>query len=550
MVMVGPPADTELTGANRSAAALASSQEAALAVLMSLARPVGNTAEAEPGPARRRALRRLPWPLLAVLAVQAALSARLVWSNTAFQDEALYLWAGRLEISHVLHGTPIPPFATYFSGAPVVYPVVGALANGIGGLAAARLLSLCFMLAATSLLWTTASALYGRRPAFFACALWAFLGPTLHLGAFATFDAMSLCLVALATWCTVRAGERRDETGWMLASAGALALANATAYSSGIFDPAVVMTAVLTAYPVPGGKYAIMRGMSLLAYTATALILLVTVGGGYYVTGIASTVLSRAAGSDPPITVLTSSWAWTGTIMAGALAGLLACMACEHGLPRRLLLAVFAGAGLLVPLEQARIHTLTSLDKHADIGAWFAAVAAGYAAAKIIGALPARPMRAAACAVGAATLVFPVRLATAQGREFFSYPNAAMFVLAFRPMADRITGPVLAEDPSIAEYYTAAGAQWKRWSSTRSLLLPSGRDVLRVRVGDQGSPAAYARFLARGYFSLVALNFTATPDLDRLISADLTHDPRYRVVATIPYGRRNYVIWQRRGAGT
>jgi len=125
-----------------------------------------------------------------------------------------------------------------------------------------------------------------------------------------------------------------------------------------------------------------------------------------------------------------------------------------------------------------------------------------------------------------------------------------MFVLAFRPMADRISGPVLAEDPSIGEYYSAAGAQWKRWSSTRSLLLPSGRDVLRVPVGDQGSPAAYAQFVARGYFCLVALNFTATPGLDRLISADLARDPRYRVVATIPYGRSNYVIWERRGAST
>ena len=40
---------------------------------------------------------RVPWPLLAVLAVQAALSATLVGARTAFGDEALYLSAGHLE---------------------------------------------------------------------------------------------------------------------------------------------------------------------------------------------------------------------------------------------------------------------------------------------------------------------------------------------------------------------------------------------------------------------------------------------------------------------
>ena len=95
----------------------------------------------EPAPhAPRRPITRQGWLLLAVLAVQAALSLRLVWSNTAFQDEALYLWAGHLEWSHWLYGAPMPAFQNYFSGAPVVYPTLGALADTYGGLASARLL--------------------------------------------------------------------------------------------------------------------------------------------------------------------------------------------------------------------------------------------------------------------------------------------------------------------------------------------------------------------------------------------------------------------------
>src|SRR5580692_2297360 len=180
---------------------------------------------------RQTARLRLPagWALLAVLAVQTVLSLRLVRADTAFQDEALYLWAGHLEWAHLLHGAPLPQFPAYFSGAPVIYPPLGALAG-------ARILSLVFMLGATVALWFTADRLFGRRASFFAAALFAVLGPTLHLGAFATYDAMALFLLALATWLVVRAGERQDATGWMIAAGAALALANATAYSSALFD--------------------------------------------------------------------------------------------------------------------------------------------------------------------------------------------------------------------------------------------------------------------------------------------------------------------------
>ncbi len=76
----------------------------------------------------------------------------------------------------------------------VIYPPLGAAADGLGGLAGARVLSLAFMLGATMLLWGAAARLFGRRASFFAAALFALLGTTLHLGVFATTDAMSLFL--------------------------------------------------------------------------------------------------------------------------------------------------------------------------------------------------------------------------------------------------------------------------------------------------------------------------------------------------------------------
>ena len=163
----------------------------------------GRPRPAQPAPPGRRP--GPAWPLLVVLAVQAVLSLRLVWSATAFQDEALYLRAGHLEWAHWLHQAPVPAFPAYFSGAPVLYPPLAAAAGSLGGLAAARLLSLCLMLGVTGLLWATTARLYGRRAALLASGLFATLAGTQFLGAFATFDALALFLLALAAWLAVRA---------------------------------------------------------------------------------------------------------------------------------------------------------------------------------------------------------------------------------------------------------------------------------------------------------------------------------------------------------
>ena len=178
------------------------------------------------------------WPLLVVLATQSILTLRLVRSDTAFQDEALYLWAGHLEWANVLHGTPLPQFPAFFSGAPVIYPPLGALADSIGGLTGARILSLVFMLGATVALWATASRLFGRRAAFFAAALFAVLGPDAapwlvrHLRRHVFVPGGSGGLAR-------RPGRRSAVTrpaGWWRPER-VLALANATSYSSALFDP-------------------------------------------------------------------------------------------------------------------------------------------------------------------------------------------------------------------------------------------------------------------------------------------------------------------------
>ncbi len=68
---------------------------------------------------------RLPLPL--ILLFQTIISL-LALRNTAFQDEALYLFAGRQILLTWMGKTAyLEPYGLYFSGYPSFYPVIGGL---------------------------------------------------------------------------------------------------------------------------------------------------------------------------------------------------------------------------------------------------------------------------------------------------------------------------------------------------------------------------------------------------------------------------------------
>ena len=141
----------------------------------------------------------------------------------------------------------------------------------------------------------------------------------------------------------------------------------------------------------------------------------------------------------------------------------------------------------------------------------------------------------AACVVA---LAFPVYLGAAQSQAFAtSWPNAAAFISVFRPLAAHSTGPMLVEDPSIAKYYLPSGHQWRRWSSTRNIVLPSGASTgTTTGIIAAGNAATFAYYIAHGYFAYVALNFTDTTALDHGLATELHHNPRYHTIDVVPYG--------------
>jgi putative flippase GtrA/glycosyltransferase involved in cell wall biosynthesis len=535
------------------------------------------TSGSEPGQPARRSRGRLLYPLAAICALQVGLSLTLVWSNTAYLDEADYLWVGRLELAHWLHGTSWPSTSAYrfLSGSPAIYPPVGAFADSIGGLAGARILSLVFMLGATILLCLTASRLIGRTGALIAAALWALSEPAMRL-AFATADPLSIFLTALAAWLIVQAGYRRHRGEFILAAALMLALANATAYWGLVIDPVVIAFAALAWLRVMRPQQSLSCTAWLTAAWALCFALVMTASHSW--PGLFSTLFApSAAGYQPMSSAMSGIWGYAGLIIGLAVIGALIILKSEHGsnfvLTGGLCFAVY----LFIDL---RYQTTWTIDKNLAYGVWFAAIAAGYAAGKLIRWVPgSRPQLAALCC--AAALVYPAATGWESAWErYHAWPDAQEFISALKPIEAHSPGHIYlpGREVNIAEYYSREGSDWTRWDAALSLdpaapqsswasyysgqlhdgnygvialfysttfssvKLPGG--ILLSHYGDQ----AYQELLG-----LVGDN-SGEPGLSALTSALEKDGQQYRLAAVGRYNTSNisgthdygiYAIWQR-----
>ena len=239
------------------------------------------------------------------------------------------------------------------------------------------------MLGTTTLLWSTASRLYGQRAALLSAALFATLAGTQFLGAFATYDAMALLLLALAAWLGVRcADSQRWTRAILLITTGVvLVAADAVKYATALFTPVVIVVVAMTVWRKHGRSAGLAAGLTVLGSWLLLVIAAITAGGPEYWQGISISTLARPQSSVPAEAILQRAYMWTSLILV--LAALGAVLAYRSEPRGKLLVPVLAAAGLLAPAEQARLHTAVSLQKHVVFGAWFAAIAAGYAMARL-----------------------------------------------------------------------------------------------------------------------------------------------------------------------
>jgi 4-amino-4-deoxy-L-arabinose transferase-like glycosyltransferase len=488
--------------------------------------------------------------LLGILLLQALLSIRL--HNTAFNDEALYLYIGRLQLDHLLQGTPVPPgFTEYFSGSPVLYPVLAAGVESVLGLAGARALSLLFMLGATALLYSLTRLLFNERAGLCAAAIFATTQSTLFLGNFATYDAAAIFLLALAAWIVVRTAPNSAIWACVLAAPVA-ALAVAVKYAALMFLPTVAMLAALAVFPHRRWRGLVLRGILLPAVTAAILTGALALAGDSYLHALRTTTTARAVGNATPLDLLLDSLAWGGGFLALALLGTVAYAwqermdevpgrkpAGNRSRPWRLALGLLlTGTALLAPAYQMHLHTSVSLHKHIGYGLLFTAPIAGVGLSRMVGAHFRYPQLAILAWV---TLL---ALGITQSQDLYhewadSTPMVATLKSQLKP-----EGRYLVESSAVPQYYLRAESTPDQWTSTYAITYVDRKG--RRLSGEAGYRAA----LRAAYFDVIVFDRTVTKELDDKLLRQLRTDGKYRLLAKLPYrnsyGSGSYQVWVKR----
>jgi hypothetical protein len=493
----------------------------------------------------RRRTRVSRFLLLCLLAFQALMSLRL--HNTAYMDEAQYLYSGHLELEHLLHGTPVPGnFTSLYSGSPVLYPVVAAALDQVGGLTAARLLSLAEMLSVTALLYSLSRRLFNERVALCAALLFCVTEPAIFLGNFATYDATSLFLLACAAWTMVRTAAFRWPVFLMAAPVAALAVA--VKYAGLLFVPTIAVLPLLACWPLRGRRV-LFYPLAFLAVVGGLLYAGLRLGGHAYVAAISSTTTNRAQGATPLTTLLRETAEWGGVIFVLALIGTAAYVWRDRTEPdesiaptgsrfRRLCLGVvLTGSALLAPAYQAHLHTDVSFQKHVGFGLFFAAPIAGLGLARVLGDHFRRPH----IAVAAWCVALVLGLVQAN-IIYLSWPNSSQFVQA---MSRYLTphGRYLVEESAVPIYYLLGhrDAQPGQFTSTFYIAYRDRKGALLT-----GSPG-YTAAVEAGYFRLVCYYGDSTPAVDAALGRALASTKAYYLAAEInvndTFSPGEYYVW-------
>jgi 4-amino-4-deoxy-L-arabinose transferase-like glycosyltransferase len=484
---------------------------------------------------------RTPWshlPLAIILLTQAVLALRL--SNTAFLDEATYLYAGHREIGLILHGQLTnDDYATYFSGAPFLYPVIGAVADALGGLAAARLVSLVLMLSATVCLYAATRHLFDRRSAEFAAALFALSGPALFMSHFATFDAPAVLLLSATFLAAVKSADRR---ALMLETAILAVAAVSFKYAAMVFIAPCIAVAAIAAVPRVGWRWALARGSVLAAITLTFAAAAALLAGSHVVTGVVTTTTARSADNVANSAILSRSALYVGAVLALAGLGALAYMISNgRTAPRRrsvrmALGVILACSALIAPLGDLRLHTLTSLEKHAGYGLLLAAPIAGLALSKLSGRSVWR--------TGIATLVAGAVACSGvyQARQFYAeWPDSSGLVAKINTLVTAPNQRILAEEDWVLKYYLQSKVTQYQWTDTYSMgyTTHDGKHLTGVD--------AYRAAIQDRYFDIIVFDYNVTSSLDAQLVPALAVSG-YQQVAKIPthtrFGPQSYLVWQ------
>jgi 4-amino-4-deoxy-L-arabinose transferase-like glycosyltransferase len=481
-----------------------------------------------------RMLSRLPLPLILLWQ---AITPLLALRNTAFADEALYLLAGQqIVLSWMGKTLYLEPYGLYFSGYPSFYPVIGGVLDFLGGLEAARLFSLLCMLVVTTCLYFVTIQFFDRKSALIAAFLFAGEGSVLYLGRLATYDALCLCLLALAMMLSLRAGKAASALT-LLVLGPLLLLGVAAKYAGLLFVPTVLALLAWWCWKHKGVMEMLVRLLiALFSLVASGFIAFLTMDK-QVLTGLSVTTTNRAFSTDAmPMVVIHHIVVMEGIFFGLGFLGLLLCG--RKRLPTGLLLL---GSALLVPLYHTYKGELVSLDKHLAFSMFFLAPLVGFAIASLASFLKQYALGLSwFAAVALCLLAFLLGLLQAQNL-YESWPSSTQLTAFLRQRVHMGTGHYLAEDFDVLRYYLKNETDKWQWTSL-DYFVYTDKDKR-----DLSGEAAYKAAIQDGYFDLIELNYGYHNALAIHIDQSLVASKHYDLIARIPfhnsYGDSYFWVW-------
>ncbi|MEU0002457.1 glycosyltransferase family 39 protein [Streptomyces microflavus] len=515
-----------------------------------------------------RRLRVARATLGAVLAVQALLAFRRPPAVSPF--EALSLVTGHAAMSGGAHEPWSVPGQ---AGAPRSYPVLAALADQLGGVDAARTVSLALMLLTTVLLYGLTTRLFNIRAGLCAAALFAVLPSTAVLGGSATPEAAGLCLLAAVAQLLV--GTDRAVRWAALCAVMAAGLAVFTQHWTALgLPPVLLLAAVRTAgsggrsgeragrrsraegdgrarrRPGSGGAGRSGGRAVLVAVVASVMAVVVAlVLRGAWLPG--ESLFPAVAGDGRSFS---RSGPATGLLLAVALVGagffLVRDRMGEH--PSALAARHVQGRGArvlwIVAFLIAAVAPLTVAGAGGPSGyglgpvaalTWFAAPLAGVGTSRLMG----RHFRFPQAGIAVWTALLCAGLPQTD-RWFAGDPDSARLVRFITPYAGA-TGTYLgvpAEVPAYQLRRTVQPGQWTDCAGTTD----------GTRLGASADAAVTcARSVRAGEFRVIVLDGATRPAVQAAVREALRGNAHYRLVAELgPYGTgtgAGYRIWVKAG---
>jgi Dolichyl-phosphate-mannose-protein mannosyltransferase len=508
--------------------------------------PVATYVEGQPVvyPARTRTgVLSARWPILLILALQAAVSVATL-RNTAFQDEALYLYAGR-QIIHHWNGGPVPleNYAKEFSGYPYFYPVIGASLQLIGGLELARSFSLACMLGVTAIVYLITTKLFGKPAGLFASAAYASTGVVLFAGRLATYDALCLFLIALATAFAVRGGMGRRP--WAsLAIGPVLVLAILTKYAALLFILPIFALLACTGIVFVGRWRGLVRlALALAAFAVSLYVAYKTMDKSAFHAIYGSTT-NRVVGSKAPrLDLVVHVLRMGAPVYLIAFAGLLLAFRLQWRF--RVLAVLLFGSSWLAPAYHVYMQEPISLDKHIAYALFFAAPLGGYALAWLSGhgRQPFFSSYRGYWLAGLAIVMAIFTLGLGQSHTLYTgWANTSDLATALHTQLRDGSGRILAEDVEVDRFDAMDVTEPWQWNNFYYPYFITPEHHLLL------GPPALIQAIKTRWYDWVELSFIYMPQDAYFVAGQMAATKNYDLIAVIlfqdSYGKGHYYLFR------